>query len=153
MSTCNIKQRLLLAFILFLSGCSLQRAQDARDAKVQMVGMTKDQVFACMGPPTQKATEGKTEIWSYNSGNGRVDAFATANTFGSAAATQNGNTINASGNTFGVASGIQEKRFCVVNLVMNNKHVSAVNFIGPTGGILTQGEQCAYAVANCIHHN
>jgi hypothetical protein len=36
-----------------------------------------------------------------------------------------------------------------VNIVMTNGVVSEVNYTGPTGGLLTQGEQCAYAVQNC----
>jgi hypothetical protein len=27
--------------------------------------------------------------------------------------------------------------------------VSRVNYVGPTGGLLTGGEQCAFAVQNC----
>lgn len=73
---------LIFAFAtFFLAGCSIQRAEDAETAKMQMVGMTKEAIFACMGPPAQKSTEGKTEIWTYNSGNGRVDTHSTASTF------------------------------------------------------------------------
>jgi hypothetical protein len=116
----------------FLISCALQRAQQAEDAKAQMVGMTKEQVFTCMGPPAQKSSEGATEIWSYPSGNGRVDS---AGTFAGAAD---------NGVAFGSAFGTSQRRFCVVNLVMSDGKVTAVNYNGPTGGILTTGEQCAY---------
>src|SRR5437870_2383668 len=53
-----------------LSACAIQRAQVASDARAQMVGLTKEQVLACMGPPASKAAEAATEIWSYNSGDG-----------------------------------------------------------------------------------
>lgn len=142
----------LFAMTVCLLGCALQRAQDASNAKTQMVGMTKEQVFACMGPPTKKSSEGNTEIWSYNSGNGRVDSLKTASAFGDATATTNGNTTNASGDAFALGTGFSERRFCVVNVVLNNKQVSAVNFVGPSGGLFTQGEQCGYAIANCVHH-
>jgi hypothetical protein len=38
-----------------------------------MVGLSKEQVLACMGPPATKAAEGAAEVWSYASGNGRTD--------------------------------------------------------------------------------
>ena len=28
-----------------------------------MIGMPKEQLLSCMGPPANKATEGKTEVW------------------------------------------------------------------------------------------
>jgi hypothetical protein len=33
---------------------------------------------------------------------------------------------------------------------MNSGRVTAVNYAGPTGGLLTAGEQCAYAVDACV---
>jgi hypothetical protein len=33
---------------------------------------------------------------------------------------------------------------------MSSGIVSAVNYQRPTGGLLTQGEQCAYAVDACV---
>lgn len=51
-----------LALVHLISGCLIQRAQEARDAKARMIGMSGEQVFACMGPPSQKSAEGGTEI-------------------------------------------------------------------------------------------
>ena len=108
-----------------------------------MVGLSKEQVLACMGPPFSKAAEGATEVWSYNSGNGYVagSSVSTANV------TAQGGYASGYGTTFGVAS----RRFCTVNVVMNQSGVTQVNYVGPTGGLLTAGEQCAFAVANCVH--
>ena len=61
---------LLIAPCLFLAGCAIQRAQTAQDARIQMVGLSKEQVLTCMGVPASKAAEGATEVWGYNSGNG-----------------------------------------------------------------------------------
>jgi hypothetical protein len=33
---------------------------------------------------------------------------------------------------------------------MMNGRVNRVNYVGPTGGLLTPGEQCAYAVQACV---
>ena len=126
-----------------------------------MVGMHKDAVLACMGPPKGRGAEGGTEVWTYASGDGRVDSFAAANAFTSAQsitngqATQVGNTnyfgANTSGwsntNAFGV--GTTRRSYCTVNVVFKDDTVSRVNYSGPTGPLLAQGEQCAYAVQNC----
>lgn len=90
-----------------LSGCAIQRAQIVQDARVQMVGLSKEQVLVCMGPPASKAAEGQTEVWSYNSGDG---------------------TVVASGSTsYGSFSGSSSRRFCQINVVMSGGAVSAVN--------------------------
>jgi hypothetical protein len=45
---------------------------------------------------------------------------------------------------------VNADRFCRVNVVMASGQVSAVNYLGRTGGLLTGGEQCAYAVDACV---
>jgi len=59
---------LALLACLSLAACEVQRARLAADAQASMVGRTKEQVLACMGPPAGTATEGAAEIWSYLSG-------------------------------------------------------------------------------------
>jgi hypothetical protein len=109
-----------------VAGCAIQRAQIAQDARASMVGMTKEQALACMGPPVNKGVEGATEVWSYPSGNG-----ATVGTYGNGIATSS-------------------RRFCTVNLTMAAGRISQVNYLGPTGGLLTAGEQCEFAIQNCV---
>jgi len=115
---------------LVLQGCALQRAEIAQDARSQMVGMTKEQVLSCMGPPANKAAEGATEVWSYDSGNGMQVADISGDRYS--------------------ATAVSTRRFCKINVVMTAGAVSAVNYTGPTGGLLTAGEQCAYAVNACV---
>jgi hypothetical protein len=115
---------------LLLASCAFQRAQMAADAKTEMIGMSKEQVFACMGPPANKAAEGATEVWSYPSGNGRTDVAM------------------AGGRDW--ARGSSSQRFCTVNVTMAGGKVSRINYVGPTGGLLTAGEQCAFALQNCV---
>jgi hypothetical protein len=112
-----------------LAGCAIQRAQVAQEAQGSMIGMPKERVLACMGPPINRATEGATEVWAYNSGNGFTTTDASYGRFG--------------------GSAVSSSRFCNVNIVMSGGQVSAVNYTGPTGGLLTAGEQCAYAVERC----
>ena len=119
-----------------LTQCSIQRSVIANDAQTKMIGLTKDQVLACMGPPSSKAREGATEVWSYPSGNGHT-AMAMS---GSA----NHGVIT--------GSGVAESRFCTVNVTMIDGKVSRMNYLGPTGGILSPNEQCAFAVEQCTPH-
>ncbi len=120
---------LALVASLFLTGCAIQRSLIAADAKTTMVGMTKEQILACMGPPVAKATEGATEVWSYASGNAQTDVSMTGGR--------------------GWATGTSTQRFCTVNVTMSEGRVSRINYVGPTGGLLTAGEQCAFALQNC----
>jgi outer membrane protein assembly factor BamE (lipoprotein component of BamABCDE complex) len=109
---------------------AVYRAQIASDAQTTMVGMTKEQVLACMGPPMTKAAEGGgTEAWSYASGDGTT------------------HTIVSGGN--GWLSGSSSQRYCTVNVTMVAGRVNRLNYVGPTGGLLTAGEQCAFALQNC----
>ena len=132
-----------------LAGCAIERAQVAQDAQTRMVGLTKEQVLACMGPPAAKAAEGSTEVWSYNSGSDhtQVATFGQSMTNASAA----GGRGYASGTAFTTGSniGVSSRRYCTVNVVMSGGRVSRINYSGPTGGPLTAGEQCAFAVQNC----
>ncbi len=120
----------IVALCAALGGCAFQRAEIAQDARAQMVGMPKEQVLACMGPPATKAAEGTTEVWGYSSGNGMTVTDASYGRFGGTA--------------------VSSSRFCTVNIVFSGGQVSAVNYTGPTGGLLTAGEQCAYAVNSCV---
>jgi hypothetical protein len=130
-------------------GCSLQRASTAHNAQAQMVGMSKERVLQCMGPPAQQSAEGQ-EVWSYASGNGRTDlrAFGQSRTLGSVVAS--GNYASGSARTYGSGLAIATRRSCTVNVVMVSGRVSAVIYSGPTGGLLSQGEQCAFAIQNCV---
>jgi hypothetical protein len=86
---------------------------------------TECKVLACMGPPANKAAEGATEVWSYSSGNGQVNG------------------------AFGNGFARSNRLFCTVNVTMQGGAVTRVVYLGPTGNLLTAGEQCAYAVAAC----
>ena len=139
----------IVAAGLALSGCAIQRSQVAQEARASMVGMTKEQVFTCMGPAQTKSSEGATEIWSYPSGNGYQSTAVVASADSNFNATRTGNDISGNVNTLGTANGVSTRRFCVVNIVIQGGAVSQVNYTGPTGGILTGGEQCAFAVEAC----
>ena len=124
----------IAALTLVLSaGCSIQRAEVAQTARVNVIGLPKEKVLACMGIPSNRMTVGDTEVWAYESGNGRTQSSVFAS----------------GGNGFASGIAVSTRRFCNVNVVMTNGVVSKVNYSGPTGGLLTAGEQCAFAVQNC----
>jgi hypothetical protein len=131
-----VRYRAFWALVLgiLLSACAIQRSQVANDAQSRMVGLSKEQILACMGPPSNQATVGATEVWSYPSGNGHTDV----------------STFASGGNGFFSGGGVSERRFCTVNVAMTNGMVSQVSYIGPTGGLLSPNEQCAFAVASCV---
>ena len=128
----------------------MQRAETARAAKVALVGMSREDVLACAGPPTQKAAEGATEVWSYPSGNGATSSFSTASAYGQGHAYGSPGYASSTGSAYGFGTTVSHRKFCIVNIVMRDGGVTAVNYSGPTGGLLAHGEQCAYAVENCV---
>jgi hypothetical protein len=140
--------------LLAVAGCAFQRAQEADQAKHQMVGMSKEQVLACMGPPAQQQAAGATEVWAYPSG-GSTHSVAVANAYtsgsGAYSGTPTGGVYSGSSNTTALGSSSSFARYCVVDIVFSGDTVAAVNYQGRTGGLLTQGAECAYAVQNCIH--
>ena len=132
-----------LALLFLLSGCAMQRAADAETAQKIMVGMDKEKVFTCMGIPKKKATEGKTEIWAYESGDRRI-------TRNKPRATSSKDFTNSFAASLGFEDEVRTARFCTVQVVMTDNIVSAIHYNGPSGGFLTEDEQCAYAVRNCL---
>jgi hypothetical protein len=132
-----MRAALLLLSLLF-AGCAIQRSLQAQDAKKQLVGMSDEEILACMGPPHVRSSLGNTVVWQYKSGNGYSanSGIASANLYGNSALV--------------TGSAITTRRFCTVNIVMANRAVQSVNYIGPTGGILTEGEQCAFAIRACL---
>lgn len=120
----------IVAFGAALTGCATERAPVAEDARLQLVGMSKEQILACMGPPAGKAAESQTEIWSYNAGDGTVVASGAT-----------------SGGTY---SGTSSSRFCKIELVFAPTTVITVNYLGPAGGLPPASEQCASALSACV---
>jgi hypothetical protein len=79
-------------------------------------------------------TEGATEVWGYQSGNGHVNVASDAHVAG--------NMV--------MGNAVATRLFCNVQVVMQGGRVARLNYAGPTGGLLTAGEQCAFAVRNCV---
>ncbi len=100
---------ILIALLLMLCGCAFQRAQEAADARAQIVGLTKEQVFTCMGIPPQKAKEGAVEVWTYLSGNDQVARLEMP-----------------------LRRRAATGRLCTVSIAFQQERVSRVNYVGQT---------------------
>ena len=123
---------------LAISGCAkFERAELAQRAKSDLVGYSKEELLACMGAPDERASAGDTEVWNYRSGGETV-----AMTTGSGTVTKR--------RFFGSHITTFHEFYCVVNVVMEQDQVTRINYQGSTGGLLSEGEQCFYAVENCL---
>jgi len=132
---------ILWTLLFSLSACGHLRRDDmAAAAKTRMIGLSREDVLACMGPPKKKATEGTTDVWQY---------FST-----DAQSSQDWGTFKPKGYSYGLARGSYTKNNCTVNVVMKDGFVKAVNYLGPSGTLLiTTQDQCGYAVAACVGEN
>jgi hypothetical protein len=140
----------MVVVVPLVGGCAIQRAVVANQAQDKMIGLSKEEVLACMGPPANKMAEAATEVWSYGSGDGRTTTFSTARSRTTGDITRQPGGADFTANTRGTGTAVSTSRFCTVNVVMSEGRVSRVNYAGPTGGLLTQGEQCAFVVKNCV---
>jgi len=127
----------IASIALSVAGCAIQRAETASKAQATMAGMSKGQVLSCMGTPVRAGKAGDTEVWTYESGDNQTNTFGSASALGHVA--------------FG--SSTSETLSCKIDVVMNEGRVTRINYSGPTGGLLTAGEECGYAVDNCVQQS
>lgn len=100
-----------LIVLSLLAACGPIQSTRVKDQINAMLGLSKEQVLSCMGPPGTRASEGATEVWSYSTFGGTTTSAAlTGNQFG----------------TFGSATTSQDS--CIVNLTMRDGVVAAANY-------------------------
>lgn len=134
----RVKQRYaeiaaVAAFFGLLSGCALQRAQIAQQAQTALIGMSKADLLSCAGAPTRYAKAGDMEVMTY------VGGGDTHGTIG-----------GGWGNSAGAADISLYQRSCTANFTLRNDRVIKITYAGRTGGLITQGEQCAFIIQNCV---
>jgi hypothetical protein len=118
--------------IFLLTSCGPIQSAQVQDHINGMIGLNKEHILSCMGPPTSTANAGVTEVWSYNS-------LGPINT----SAVVSGNQSLAVGST----STSQE--FCVVNLTMQNDRVVAAN-TRSQGKLLSPNLPCYAVLHACV---
>jgi len=130
---------IFLLSLSILSGCaytSLGRADLAKRAKTEMIGMSKRDLLLCAGIPVRSEKIDDLEFLTYNSGGGSVGYIA------------GGNDSNAGGGAI-----YMDETYCKATFVLENGKVNKVSYSGPTGGFLTKDEQCAFVIKNCLQSN
>jgi len=121
-----------LPLALALAGCESSPPEVDQVAQQSMIGLAKKNILACMGAPAKRAAIGSTEIWTYSSGVMQTEGPAWA--IG----------LNLGAPPFGPSGP------CDVKVVMTNARVSQVTYARPDGGDLPPGQQCIFAVENCV---
>jgi hypothetical protein len=122
--------------LLSLPGCAnnkFQRAEVARTAQTQMIGMSRHDLLMCAGVPIREVKDGNTDFMAY-SGGGDSTGVATG--------VRNGSV--------GTAVVSSKHRYCEVTFALEEDKIVKVEYAGRTGGYATSGEQCAFVVANCV---
>ena len=121
--------------IASLSGCKYNRVKTAQVAKTELIGMSKGELLSCAGVPDKAMSSNGIEFLSYRSGG--ETSYSAKTIYGYNPTT----FINSS------------HRFCDITITLKNDKVQKVSYSGKTGGLLTQGEQCAYVLENCVSGN
>ena len=123
---------ILGAGLLATAACAGEAGGSDQIAQQGMIGLSMKHVRACLGAPDRRARIGSTDIWTYRSGNAEVGGLFLAS------------GVN------GMASWFAHDPRCAVIVIMTNSAVSQIAYSAPGGGPLPLGEQCAFAVENCV---
>ena len=116
---------------LALGGCG--RPEVDQIAQQWMIGLSKRDALACLGPPARRAAVGeRTEIWTYVGGEMRGYGPQWA--------------IGLNTNLPPFAWPGQ----CEVRLVITNARVSQVAYSASDGGALPLGRECLFPVERCV---
>lgn len=128
----------LVLGLVVVSCAAYERAEQAKKVKSQLVGMRKDEVRACAGPPRRRQLGDDSETWIYEVGDDDI---------------RRGPDPSASDpGAFGVPSPSRTipRRYCVARVFIRNGRVSRVTYSGMTGGVFSRGEQCAFVLGSCL---
>ena len=95
-------------------------------AQSRMIGLSRHEIWACMGEPVRRRTVGATDILWFASGTVRIEGEGFA--------------------TFAH----RRHSLCVVEIVLTNGKVSQVTYTGPDIDPLDLGERCDFDVGRCV---
>jgi hypothetical protein len=121
----------LAPLFVALAGCADWPESD-QVAQHSMIGLSKKTILACMGKPAWRDVVGATQIWTYPAG--------TMRTVGPQWAVG----LNLGAPPLGPSGA------CDVKLVFTNARVTQVTYAAVGGGDLPLGQQCVFAVENCL---
>lgn len=140
-----------------LSGCAIQQSVDAGLAKENILGMTHEEVWACMGPPHASAAFASAEVWSYQSG-GSSQSVSTGGAYGQSSTngsgTYGGGAWQGQSDTDAYALNLGNTNSfgysCQVNITFTGDRVAKVSYMGRTGKLLTPDSECYFATKECL---
>ncbi|MGD0186359.1 MAG: hypothetical protein ABSC25_14075 [Roseiarcus sp.] len=121
-----------LPLLLALTACDVSQPTVDQIAQQSMIGLSKKKIRVCMGAPAKRVVIGSTEIWTYSSGYLWTEGPAWAV------------GLNLGAPPFG------PRGPCNVEVIMTNSRVSQVTYSAAGGGYLPLGQQCIFAVENCV---
>ena len=127
---------LLVLVAILATACAnnkFHRAEVAKAAQTELVGMSRKDVLSCAGAPVREAKDGDIDFLTYIAGGDSTGA-----------------AVGVANSSRGVASVSSHRRYREVTFVLQGGVVSKVNYSGRTGGLATTGEQCALVVENCM---
>ena len=127
---------LVLLAAVIAAGCAnskFHRAEVAKAAQTQLIGLSRKDVLSCAGAPVREAKDDDIEFLTYVAGGDSTGA-----------------AVGVANSSTGVASVSSHRRYCEVTFVLQRGVVTKINYSGRTGGYATAGEQCAFVVQNCM---
>ena len=126
---------LMILMSAVLTGCvgKFHRAEIATRAKTALIGMSKKDLLSCAGVPARLQQAEDLEFLSYVSAGDGV-----------------GVAVGGVGSSTAVGVIGTQKRYCEVTFILKDNRVQKVNYTGRTGGLATEGEQCAFVLENCL---
>lgn len=119
---CFLPNMIVITFLI--SGCvhtTIGRKQIAEDAKIELIGKSKKEILLCVGAPDQQLKEEDLDILTYYSGK-----------------------------DFVIGQNAAAGKYCKIDFFFDAGKVVQINYSGRTGGVFTEGEQCAFALENCL---
>jgi hypothetical protein len=117
---------------LIVVSCGAIQSSQVADQINGMVGLSKEHVLSCMGPPSSTAQVGTTEVWAYNS-LGPV----------------NSSTVVSANQSLIVGSTSTSQQFCAVDLTMQSDRVVAANYRSQ-GKLLAPSLPCYTVLRACV---
>ena len=121
----------LLALAPLGSACDTIDSHSARKAQVEMVGMSRADLFACAGLPNRSQTIDGAEYDTFD-----FQPYTPDNSLSATLPLLGGISLGSGGT-------------CHATAIMKDDKVSAINYAGDTGGILGHVAECVSILSHC----
>jgi len=116
-----------------LAGCIFERSQEAKEARTQLIGMSRSQILACAGQPRSTVKDGDLEVFSYYVGAPNYDEILGIKPTDAQRIT-----------------GTSQPKNCRVRIMFRSGIVDKVDYSGNTGGLFSRDETCASVINRCL---